>query len=109
DKLATGRILVTDACEGCGHCTAVCTSNVRVHEEVAKFGMVVDPGCMKCMDCVSVCPNDALYFGFANPLADVKEEQSRDRKGAASNSTNRQSTIDNRKFHYDFTLAEEIT
>jgi tetratricopeptide (TPR) repeat protein len=26
--------------------------------------MVVDPGCMKCGDCVSVCPNDALYFGF---------------------------------------------
>ena len=22
------------------------------------YGMVVDPGCMKCMDCVSVCPND---------------------------------------------------
>src|SRR4029453_12361217 len=67
DKLATGRILVTDACEGCGHCTAVCTSNVRVHEEVREYGMVVDPGCMKCMDCVSVCPNDALYFGFAKP------------------------------------------
>jgi tetratricopeptide (TPR) repeat protein len=29
--------------------------------------MVVDPGCMKCMDCVSVCPNDALYFGFGKP------------------------------------------
>jgi tetratricopeptide (TPR) repeat protein len=28
---------------------------------------VVDPGCMKCMDCVSVCPNDALYFGFGKP------------------------------------------
>ena len=67
DKFATGRILVTDACEGCGHCTAVCTSNVRVHEEVREYGMVVDPGCMKCMDCVSVCPNDALYFGFARP------------------------------------------
>jgi tetratricopeptide (TPR) repeat protein len=26
--------------------------------------MVVDPGCMKCMDCGSVCPRDALYFGF---------------------------------------------
>jgi tetratricopeptide (TPR) repeat protein/ferredoxin len=26
--------------------------------------MVVDPGCMKCGDCVSVCPNDALYFGW---------------------------------------------
>jgi tetratricopeptide (TPR) repeat protein len=29
--------------------------------------MVVDAGCMKCMDCVSVCPNDALYFGFGKP------------------------------------------
>ncbi len=67
DKLAPGRILVTDACQQCGHCTAACTSNVRVHEEVATYGMVVDPGCMKCMDCVSVCPNDALHFGFAKP------------------------------------------
>ena len=67
DEVATGRIRVTDACEHCGHCTAVCTSNVRVHEEVRDFGMVVDPGCMKCMDCVSVCPNDALYFGFGAP------------------------------------------
>ncbi len=69
DRLAPGRIRVTDACEHCGHCTAVCTSNVRVHEEVRDFGMVVDPGCMKCMDCVSVCPNDALYFGFGAPPA----------------------------------------
>ena len=64
DKLARGRIRVTDACNGCGHCTAVCTSNVRVHQEVHDFKMVTDPGCMKCMDCVSVCPNDALYYGF---------------------------------------------
>lgn len=63
DKLAPMRIRVTDACAGCGHCTAVCTSNVRVHEEVRDFGMVVDSGCMKCLDCVSVCPNDALYYG----------------------------------------------
>ena len=64
DRHARGRIRVTDACEGCGHCTAVCTSNVRVHEEVRDFKMVVDPGCMKCLDCVSVCPKEALYFGF---------------------------------------------
>ena len=64
DRLAPARIRVTDACEHCGHCTAACTSNVRVHEEVRDFGMVVDPGCMKCLDCVSVCPNNALYFGF---------------------------------------------
>jgi NAD-dependent dihydropyrimidine dehydrogenase PreA subunit len=67
DRLAPGRIRVTDDCRGCAHCTAVCTSNVRVHEEVARFGMVVDSGCMKCLDCVSVCPNDALYFGFGKP------------------------------------------
>src|SRR5262245_16054042 len=29
--------------------------------------MVLDPGCMKCMDCVKVCPNNALYFGFSSP------------------------------------------
>jgi tetratricopeptide (TPR) repeat protein/ferredoxin len=67
DKVAPGRILVTDDCNQCGHCTATCTSNVRVHEEVRDFKMVVDAGCMKCMDCVSVCPNGALHFGFAKP------------------------------------------
>ena len=29
--------------------------------------MVVDPGCMKCLDCVSVCPMNALYFGLGKP------------------------------------------
>lgn len=68
DEFALGRIRVDpDKCHQCGHCTAVCTSNVRVHEEVREYGMVVDPGCMKCMDCVSVCPNDALSFGFGRP------------------------------------------
>jgi polyferredoxin len=50
DQVAPGKIRVTDACEGCAHCTATCGSNVRVHEEVRPHGMVVDPGCMKCMD-----------------------------------------------------------
>lgn len=72
DKFAPGKIRVTDACNQCGHCTATCTSNVIVHAEVKQFGMVVDPGCMKCMDCVSVCPNDALYFGFGKPTVLAK-------------------------------------
>ncbi len=67
-QIAPGRIMVDpDKCEGCGHCTAVCTSNVRVHEEIKAYGGVVDPGCMRCMDCISVCPNDALSFKFARP------------------------------------------
>jgi len=67
DRLSPARIVVNDSCEQCGHCTATCTSNVRVHEEVRLYGRVVDPGCMKTTDCVSVCPNDALSYGFARP------------------------------------------
>ncbi|MSR41197.1 MAG: 4Fe-4S binding protein [Phycisphaerales bacterium] len=67
DEIAPMRIRVTDACDQCGHCTAVCTSNVEVHREVHDFGMVVNQGCMKCMDCVSACPKDALYFGLGMP------------------------------------------
>ena len=67
EQLSPARIRVTDACDQTGHCTATCSSNVRVHEEVRAYGMVVDPGCMKCLDCVSVCPNDALYFGLGRP------------------------------------------
>lgn len=74
DKVAPGKIRVTDACNQCGHCTATCTSNVLVHAEVKQYGMVVDPGCMKCMDCVSVCPNDALYFGFGKPAVSVPKK-----------------------------------
>jgi polyferredoxin len=73
DKLSPGKIRVTDACNQCGHCTATCTSNVLVHAEVKQYGMVIDPGCMKCMDCISVCPNDALYFGFGKPTIAVSK------------------------------------
>lgn len=75
DKVAPGKIRVTDACNQCGHCTAICTSNVLVHAEVKQYGMVVDQGCMKCMDCVSVCPNDALYFGFGKPAIGISSNK----------------------------------
>lgn len=73
DQIAPGKIRVTDDCNQCGHCTATCTSNVLVHAEVKQYGMVVDQGCMKCMDCISVCPNDALYFGFGTPAVAVQK------------------------------------
>lgn len=65
DRVAPLRVKVNDSCETCGHCTTVCSSNVRVHEEVARYRMVVDPGCMKTMDCVNSCPKQALHLGFA--------------------------------------------
>lgn len=73
DQLAPVRIRVRDTCEGCGHCTAVCTSNVRVHQEVRDWGMVVDSGCMKCLDCVSVCPTNSLYVGAGAPALFAKK------------------------------------
>ncbi len=69
-QAAVGRILVDhDKCKECGLCTAACTSNVRVHEEIKAYGGVVSPGCMKTMDCIAVCPNEALSFGFSKPPA----------------------------------------
>ena len=90
DFASPGRIVVNDDCEQCGHCTATCTSNVRVHEEVRLYGMVVDPGCMKCTDCVSVCPKGALSFSFAAPA--IFKRGSRERRAKL----------------YDLTLGEEI-
>lgn len=84
DRLAPGRIRVTDACEGCGHCTATCSSNVLVHQEVREHGMVVDPGCMKCLDCVSVCPKGALYFGFGRPSLGLGARPAQRTKATAS-------------------------
>lgn len=115
DTISPGRIVVDhDKCEGCGHCTAVCTSNVRVHEEIRDFGMVVDPGCMKCMDCVSVCPNDALKFGFARPpvlkgkpghrlrFFQKKGTKSRDPKGAEVGTSKRKPDF---SWGYEIVLA----
>lgn len=101
DRLAPGKIRVTDACMQCGHCTATCSSNVRVHEEVRDYGMVVDPGCMKCMDCVSVCPTNALYFGFGRVGAASKRGLSPVRVVEP-----RGRTAEPRR--YDFSWPEEI-
>ncbi len=100
DRVAVGRIRVNDSCEGCGHCTAACTSNVRVAEEVRDFGMVVSPGCMKTLDCVSVCPNDALSFSFGLPSAFAKpvDEQA----------TIRRKKIKRDPKRYDLTWGEEV-
>jgi tetratricopeptide (TPR) repeat protein len=67
DRFAPGRIKAQAECQQCGTCTATCTSRVRVHEEILEYGKVVDPACMKDLDCVSACPHDVLTYGFTRP------------------------------------------
>ena len=39
--------------------------------------MVTDPGCMKTMDCVAICPDDALHFGFGKSAAATTKQAPR--------------------------------
>jgi len=66
DAISPMHVRVNDNCQQCGQCTAACTSNVRVHEEVKLYGMVIDSGCMKIMDCIDACPNEALHIGYGS-------------------------------------------
>jgi polyferredoxin len=67
DRITPGKIKLTGDCNQCGLCTAVCSSHIKVHKEILHFGKVVDHNCLKDLDCVQVCPNDALSFGFTKP------------------------------------------
>jgi tetratricopeptide (TPR) repeat protein/polyferredoxin len=67
DRVAPGKIKLVGDCSQCGLCTAQCHSQILVHREVARFGKVVDPQCLKDLDCVAVCPNQALAYGFTKP------------------------------------------
>lgn len=70
DRVAPLRIVAGDgACTKCGACIATCPSNVRVIDEVDQFGTVINANCMKDLDCITVCPTDALKYGVAKPPA----------------------------------------
>lgn len=68
DRVAPGRIrLKEDDCLSCGACTAVCKSHIRVHEELNRYGMVVNPACLRDLDCVAACPKGSVAYGFGLP------------------------------------------
>ena len=91
DRVALGRIIAKGDCQQYGGCTAVCPSHLRVHEEIGKFGMVVDSSCLKCLTCLSACPNEALGYGFTRPS--LLRSFSR---------------VGRRRLRYDFTLGEDV-
>jgi len=73
DKFAKGRIVSSGGCVGCGKCTDNCRSDVQVIEEINEFGKVVDPACLKCLDCVTGCPSNALAYGFTTSAHQTKD------------------------------------
>ena len=69
DQFAPGRIALNVArdCTSCGLCTKACTSDILVHKELAEHGMVTNPRCLKDLDCIAACPEDAITYAFRKP------------------------------------------
>lgn len=68
ERLAIARVVVDpDRCNQCGLCTAACTAGVRVHDQVRVYGAVMDPHCIRSLDCIEACPSDALRLGVSRP------------------------------------------
>jgi tetratricopeptide (TPR) repeat protein/Fe-S-cluster-containing hydrogenase component 2 len=67
DRISPGRLVSRGDCAGCAKCTAACSSHIRVHEELARFGTIVDKGCLRDLDCMAACPNGNIAFGFTKP------------------------------------------
>ena len=67
DQFAPGRIVLAKDCSQCGLCTKACTSDILVHRELAMHGMVTNPRCLKDLDCITVCPENAVQYGFRKP------------------------------------------
>lgn len=91
DKFAPGKIKLTGDCTQCGICTAHCSSHILIHKEIEQFGQVVNSNCLKDLDCVAVCPEDAIKFKFTKPAFF---------KTLAGTGTH--------KTHYNFSFAEDI-
>ncbi|QDV74647.1 tetratricopeptide repeat protein [Botrimarina mediterranea] len=91
ERTSPRRIVASaGSCTNCGLCIASCKSGVRVIEEVRNYGSVVDSSCFKDLDCVSVCPTNAIELGWATPpaLRRLKVAEPKDKR-------------------YDFNLREE--
>ncbi|MBT6174949.1 MAG: tetratricopeptide repeat protein [Flavobacteriales bacterium] len=92
DRVSPGRIILTGDCVQCGVCTSNCGSDILVHKEIKKYEMVTNDRCLKCLDCVGGCPEQALSFGFTKPPLFKKI-----------------SKLEIYKERYNFTLWEDIS
>lgn len=83
DRMAPSRVRLSGDCTQCGLCTAACSSHIVVHKEIAAFGSVRSPDCLKDLDCVSVCPTHGLSFGLAAPPRPAQTSRVQNRDPAA--------------------------
>src|SRR3989304_4542097 len=60
DNFSLWRIRKVRECKGCMSCTRSCTMGIRTHEEIARYGSVVNPNCIRCLACTNACPNGTL-------------------------------------------------
>ncbi len=67
NRVSPASIKLVGTCNGCGQCTAACTSHIRVHHEIQVHGKVVTAGCLKDLDCVMSCPQNAIVWGWSKP------------------------------------------
>jgi len=54
-----------EKCSRCGLCSKDCFMGLNPMEELIKFGVVKDPNCINCLNCVSKCPRNAPDFTTA--------------------------------------------
>lgn len=83
ERLAPLRVVVDpDLCDQCARCTAACSMQIRVHELTREHGAVIDPDCMRTLDCIEACPTQALALRpVLPPLWRAAEQSAGERIG----------------------------
>jgi tetratricopeptide (TPR) repeat protein len=84
DRFSPGQIAQVGDCSACGLCSAACQSDIRVHEELAAYGQVVNSACLKDLDCLAACPGNAIGFRFRRPSILVRNKDTSVKRKASS-------------------------
>lgn len=70
NKLSFLTIKITSKlCTFCGRCDEVCRTSILITSKYIKMGKdsIRDVDCIKCFECVEVCPTNALSISFTSP------------------------------------------
>lgn len=51
-----------EQCNQCGKCSRSCLAGLNPMQDINTWGVVKDPNCVNCLECVSICPQQAIDF-----------------------------------------------